>query len=141
MISSLEKCLFRSSACVFFFFAIVSILSHMSCLYIYKYFLLLCGLSFHFIYGFLCCAKLLFYLIFITLGDRLKNILLEFISKSVLPMFSSKGFIVSGLTFKSLIPFEFSFVCNVKECCNFFVIHVQFSHHHLLKRLSIISII
>ena len=27
-------------------------------------------------------------------------------SKSVLPIFSSKGFIVSGLTFKSLIHFE-----------------------------------
>ena len=31
-------------------------------------------------------------------------------SESVLPMFSSKGFIVSGLTFRSLIHFEFIFV-------------------------------
>ena len=31
-------------------------------------------------------------------------------SSSVLPMFSSKGFIVSGLTFRSLIHFEFIFV-------------------------------
>ena len=29
-------------------------------------------------------------------------------SSSVLPMFSSKSFIVSGLTFRSLIHFEFS---------------------------------
>ena len=31
-------------------------------------------------------------------------------SKSVLPMFSSRSFIVSGLTFRSLIHFEFIFV-------------------------------
>ena len=30
-------------------------------------------------------------------------------SESVLPMFSSKSFIVSGLTFRSLVHFEFIF--------------------------------
>ena len=35
-------------------------------------------------------------------------------------MFSSKSFIVSGLTFRSLIHFEFIFVYGVKECSNFF---------------------
>ena len=35
-------------------------------------------------------------------------------SKSVLPMFSSRSFIVAGLTFRSLIHFEFIFVCGVK---------------------------
>ena len=34
-------------------------------------------------------------------------------SDSVLPMFLSKSFIVSGLTFKSLIHFEFIFVYGV----------------------------
>ena len=34
-------------------------------------------------------------------------------SKSVLPMFSSRSFIVSGLTFRSLIHFEFIFVYGV----------------------------
>ena len=34
---------------------------------------------------------------------------------SVFPMFSSKGFIVSGLTFKSLIHFEFIFVYGVRK--------------------------
>ena len=38
---------------------------------------------------------------------------------SVLPMFSSKSFIVSGLTFRSLIHFEFIFVYGVKKCSNF----------------------
>ena len=59
-------------------------------------------------------------------------------SKSVLPMFSSKSFIVSGLTFRSLIHFEFIFVYGVRECSNFILLHVavQFSQHHLLKGLS-----
>ena len=59
-------------------------------------------------------------------------------SLSVLPMFSSKSFIVSGLTFRSLIHFEFIFVYGVRHCSSFILLHVgvQFSQHHLLKRLS-----
>ena len=41
-------------------------------------------------------------------------ILLQFISMSVLPLFSSKSFIVSGLTFRSLIHFDFIFVYSVR---------------------------
>ena len=37
-------------------------------------------------------------------------------SSSVLPMFSSKSFIVSGLTLRSLIHFEFIFVYGVRKC-------------------------
>ena len=40
-------------------------------------------------------------------------------SLSVLPMFSSKSFIASGLTFRSLIHFEFIFVYGVRKCSNF----------------------
>ena len=60
-------------------------------------------------------------------------------SSSVLPMFSSKSFIVSGLTFMSLIHFEFIFVYGVRKCSNFILLHVavQFTQHHLLKRLSL----
>ena len=36
-------------------------------------------------------------------------------SQSILPVFSSKSFIVSGVTFRSLIHFEFSFVYGVRE--------------------------
>ena len=32
------------------------------------------------------------------------------------PMFSSRSFIVSGLTFRSLIYFEFIFVYGVRKC-------------------------
>ena len=53
-------------------------------------------------------------------------------------MFSSKSFIVSGLTFRSLIHFEFIFEYGVRKCFNFILLHVavQFSQHHLWKRLS-----
>ena len=52
-------------------------------------------------------------------------------------MFSSKSFIVSGLTFRSLI--EFISVYGVTKCSNFILLHVvvQFFQHHLLKRLSL----
>ena len=60
-------------------------------------------------------------------------------SSSVLPMFSSRSFIVSGLTFMSLTHFEFIFVYGVKKCSNFIVLHiaVQFSQHHLLTKLCL----
>ena len=62
--------------------------------------------------------------------------LLRLMSKSVLPMFSS-GFIVYRLTFRSLIHFEFIFVYSVRKCSNFILLYVvvQFSQHHLMKRL------
>ena len=60
-------------------------------------------------------------------------------SSSVLPMFSSKSFIISDLTFRSLIHFEFIFVYGVRKYSNFILLHVafHFSQHHLLKRLSL----
>ena len=60
-------------------------------------------------------------------------------SSSVLPMLSSESFIVSGLPFRSLIHFEFIFVYGVRKRSNFILLHVavQFSQHHLLKRLSL----
>ena len=54
-------------------------------------------------------------------------------------MISSQSFIVSGLTFRFLIHFKFIFVYDVRKCSNFIILHVavQFSQHHLLKRLSL----
>ena len=40
-------------------------------------------------------------------------------SFSVLTIFSSKSSLVCGLTFRSLIHFEFIFVYGAKECSNF----------------------
>ena len=44
---------------------------------------------------------------------------------------------VSGLTFRCLINFEFILVYGVRECSNFILLHVavEFSQHHLLKRV------
>ena len=66
----------------------------------------------------------IFVFIFITLGCGSKKILLQFMSKSVLPMFSSKRFIESGLIFRILIHFEFIFVYNVQEYYNFILLYV-----------------
>ena len=64
-------------------------------------------------------------------------------SESVLPMFSSRSFIVSGLTFRSLIHVEFIFVYGIKKCSSLILLEVvyQVSQHHLLKRLSLIRYI
>ena len=52
-------------------------------------------------------------------------------------MFSSRSFVVSGLTFRSLIHFEFIFVYGVRKCSSFILLQVvdQFSQHHLLKKI------
>ena len=56
-------------------------------------------------------------------------------SESVLLKFSSRSFIFSGLTFRSLIHFEFILVYHVRKCSSFILLQVldQFSQHHLLK--------
>jgi len=64
-------------------------------------------------------------------------------SECVLPLFSSKSFIVSGLTFTSLIHFDFLFVYGVRKYSSFILLQVvdQFSKHHLLKGLSFLHCI
>ena len=64
-------------------------------------------------------------------------------SESVLPIFSSRSFIVSGFTFKYLIDFEFIFVYDIRKCSSFLLLQVvnEFSQHHLLKRLSFLHCI
>ena len=58
-------------------------------------------------------------------------------SKSMLPLFFSSGFMVSSLTFSPLIHFEFIFVHGVRECSDFILLHVviQVFQHHLFKVL------
>ena len=50
---------------------------------------------------------------------------------------------VSGLTFRSLIHFEFIFVYGVRKCSSFILLQVvdQFSQYHLSKRLSFLHCI
>ena len=56
----------------------------------------------------------------------------------VLPMFSFRSFMVSGLIFRSLLHFEFVFVYGERKSSGFIALHValQFSPHQLLKGLS-----
>ena len=77
----------------------------------------------------------IFVFIFITWGDGCKNLLLWFMSEGVLPMFSSKNCVIPDLTFRYLLHSEFIFVCNIRECSNFILLHlaIQFFQHHLLK--------
>ena len=46
--------------------------------------------------------------------------------KECLPIFSSKNFIVSGLTFRSLTHFEFTFVYGVRKYSNL-IFYMQLS--------------
>ena len=64
--------------------------------------------------------------------------LVQFTSENILPMSSSRSFMVPCFTFKSLNHLEFNFVYGVRMGSNFFYFHVtvQHSQHHLLKRLS-----
>ena len=59
-------------------------------------------------------------------------------SESVLPMFFSRSFIVSGLMFRCLIHFEFIFVYGVRKCSSFILLQVvdQFSQFSLVKEIA-----
>ena len=63
----------------------------------------------------------IFAFISFALGDRSKKILLQFISKSVLPMFSF-SFTVSDLTFRSLIHSEFLYMVLENVLISFFYV-------------------
>ena len=53
-------------------------------------------------------------------------------------MFSSRSFIVSGLTFRSLIHFEFVFVYGGRRFSSFILLQLvdQFSWHHLFEKIN-----
>ena len=163
-VSSLEKCLDRLPifwwGCVFLdielnklfvYFGInplwvalfVSIFSHsVGCIFLYLFFqfivLLIVSFAVQMLLSLTRSHLFSFVFIFITLGGISKKILLWFMSKSVLPMFSYRSFIVSDLTFRSFIHFEFIFECGIRGCFHFIHLHVavQSSPCQLLKRPS-----
>ena len=118
-----------------------------SCFICY-YFLPFWGLSFHLAYSFLCCAKafkfnqvpLVYFCFYFCYCRRwvIEDLALIYIIKCSAYV-SSKSFTVFGLTCRSLIHFEFIFVCGVRKWSNFILLHVavHFSQHYLLKRLSL----
>ena len=90
--------------------SVANIFSHSEgCLFI----LFMVSLVVQKILSFIRSHLFIFVFISITLGGGSKKILLWFMSKSVFPMFSSKSFIVSGLTLRSLIHLDFIFVYGV----------------------------
>ena len=121
---SFGKYLFRSSVHFLIALFVFLILSCMSCLYNLNINTLLV-ISFANIFSHsVCCIFLLLMVSFavqkllrlirshlfvfasvsFALGDRSKKILLQFMSKCILPIFSA-SFMISGLTFRSLVHF------------------------------------
>ena len=119
-ISSLEKCLFKSAhlriyyyCCYYYYYLLLScmcslcildirplsgiwianIVSHSGgCLFIF-----LVSFTVQKLFSLIRSHLFIFVFISITLGDGSKKIFLRFMSKGVLPMFSARSFIVSGL--------------------------------------------
>ena len=120
--SSLEKCLFRSPAHFLIWLVYVFMLSCMSCFYIGEinplslvnifshsagccFILLMVSLAMQKLLSLIRTHLFIFVFISITLGDRSKNTMLLFMSKSVLPIFFSRSFRLSSLKDLGLNPF------------------------------------
>ena len=81
---------------------------------------------------------LIFVFISIALGDSPKKTFVWFMSENVLPLFSSRSFMMSCLMFKSFETFWVYFLVHgMRVCSSFPDLHaaVQFSLHQLPKRL------
>ena len=70
-----------------------------------------------------------FYLIIFPVVSLVEKMLLQAMSKILLPIFSPRIFMGSGLTLKLLIYFEFILVCGVRRWSSFIflLLSVQFS--------------
>ena len=100
------------------------------------------------LFSFLCCAKafkfhqipFVYFCFYFHYSRRwvTKVSCCDLCQRVFFRCFALRRFIVSSLTFRSLNHFQFIFVYGVRECSNFILLHVavQFSQHHLQKRLS-----
>ena len=133
--SSLEKCLFSSLAYILIWSFIFLELNYRSSLYIFEinslsvalfaiifshsggclFTLLIVSFVVQKLLSLIRSHFFIFAFVSITLGSGSWRILRWFMSESVLPMFSSRSFIVPGLPFRCLIHFEFIFVYGVRN--------------------------
>ena len=154
-LSSLEKCLFRSSATflIGLFIFLWSWVLWAICIFwklspCWLYHLQIFPFSPNFFYGSLYCTKAYefhcptFYFAFISivLGDWPKKKHLYGLCQWLFCPWSLPR-VLWYLLFKSLSHFEFIFAHGVRVCSGFIEVHaaVQFSQHHLWKRLFLIS--
>ena len=157
-ISSLEKCMFSFLAHFLIGSFIFLELSCRSCLYIFEinplsiasfaiifshsdgclFTLLIVSFVVQEFLSFIRSHLFIFAFISNILGGGSQAILLWFMSESVLPMFSSRSFTVSGLMFRSLIYFEFIFVYGVRKCSSFIIWQVVLRKlvNHLQKYIT-----
>ena len=135
--SSLEKCLFSSLAPSLFGLLVFLVLSCMYCLYILEiYYLSLVLFAIIFSHSEGCLFTLLILSFPVQkLLSLIRSQLFLFLfpllwevghrgsccdlCQKTFCLFCSKSFIVSGLTFRSLIHFEFIFVYGVRKCSSF----------------------
>ena len=120
---SLEKCLFRSSAhfqlgCLVFGFWVICIFWRLSPCWLHHlqiFLLYVFSFAMQKLVNFSGSHLFIFVFISVALGDWPKKAFAQFMSENVLPLFSSRGFMVSYLMFKSLSHFEFVFCAWCEE--------------------------
>ena len=154
--SSLEYYLFRLSAhfligfcCCYWVVWIVCILWKLSLCWLHHLQIFFSSLQVIFLfYGSFAVQKLIslirsylfsFGFISFALGDWPEKTLVQFMSEKVLPLFSSKSFMMSCLMFKSLSHFEFIFVSGVRECSDFIDLHASVRLSFLMQVIYLLA--
>jgi len=156
--SSLEKCLYRCFSNFLIGLFVFLVLSCMSCLYILEinpwsvvsfaiifshsegclFTLLILSFVVQKLLSLIRFKKLVYFCFYFHFSRRwvIEDLALIYVIECAAHVFL-KEFYSFWSYIWPLIHFEFIFVYGVRKCFNFILLHVQFSQHHLLKRLSL----